>query len=64
MWVTLLYMYIISIIKLKARDNLISIPKENGQKDKQRSIKHYTEKQYPATRTPLKTGSNPGAPEG
>ena len=31
-------------------------PKEKGQKDKQRSTKHYTETRDRVTRTPLKTG--------
>ena len=30
-------------------------PKEKGQKDKQRSTKHYTETKDRVTRTPLKT---------
>ena len=33
---------------------------ETGQKEKQRSTKHYTEKKYRATRTPQKNGCELG----
>jgi hypothetical protein len=39
-------------------------PKEKVQKDKQRSTKHTYKTKDRVTRTPLKTGLNPGAPEG
>ena len=39
-------------------------PKEKVQKDKQRSTKHTYKTKDRVTRTPLKTGVNPGAPEG
>ena len=35
--------------------------KEKGQKNKQRSTKHYTENKRLSTRTPLKSGVNVGA---
>ena len=39
-------------------------PKEEVQKDKQRSTKHTRKTKDRVTRTPLKTGVNSGAPEG
>ena len=39
-------------------------PKENVQKDKQRSTKHTHKAKDWVTRTPLKTRVNSGAPEG
>ena len=38
--------------------------RHNGQKDKQRSTKHYTENKHRTTLTLLKPGMNLGAPEG
>ena len=38
-------------------------PRENGQKDKQRSTKHTHKTKDRVTRTPLKTGVNTGAPK-
>ena len=38
-------------------------PKEKGQKDKQRSKKHTHKTKDQVTRTSLKPGENPGAPE-
>ena len=38
-------------------------PKEKVQKDKQRSTKHIYKTNDRVTRTPLKTGMNPCAPE-
>jgi hypothetical protein len=43
-------------------DNRMAI--EKGQKDKQRSTKHTHKTKDLVTRTPLKLGVNPGAPEG
>jgi hypothetical protein len=37
-------------------------PRENGQKDKQRSTKHTHKTKDRVTRTPLKSGVNTGAP--
>jgi len=39
-------------------------PKEKVKKDKQRSTKHTNKTKDRATRTPLKTRGEPGAPEG
>ena len=41
-----------------------TMPKEKGQKNKQRSTKHYAETKDRATGTPLKPGVNSGGPEG
>ena len=39
-------------------------PNEKGQKGEQRSTRHTHKTKDRGTRTPLKTGVNPGAPEG
>jgi len=50
------------VVIKKLTDN--EITKENGQKDKQWSTKHYTETKDWGTRTPLKPRANSGAPDG
>ena len=56
--------WVIRIRKSKKPRQLNS-QKKKRQKDKQRSTKHYSDKEEDeATRTPLNPGMNTGAPEG
>ena len=45
-------------------EQITPLPKENVQKNKQRSTKHTHKTKDRVTRNPLKTGENSGAPEG
>jgi hypothetical protein len=52
------------IIIRKSKKKTTQRPKENVQKNKQRSTKHTHKTKDRVTRTPLTTGMNSGAPEG
>ncbi len=55
---------VIQIRKSKNNRQTTQWPKEKGQKDKQRSIKHTHKTKDRVTRIPLKSGVKSGAPEG
>ena len=52
------------VIRIHISKKTTQWPKENKQKDKQRSTKHTYKTKDRVTRSPLKTEVNSGAPEG